>query len=173
MGKTTANSKPSAKPRGKPWPKGVSGNPKGAPRRGESWQDIIKRVGELTPSEASAASLELAKQFLKVGDGVTLKEAVVLRVYGALLFDPQAGLLNAFMDRAEGKVSQPIETWEDRLVAAIRAGTITREEVEREFGNDLATRFFIRVGLPVSESREAVSTGASGSGEADAGDVAD
>ena len=116
-GKATVNSdnsKGQAKRRGRvenlrPWPKGVSGNPKGAPRRGESWADIIKRVGELTPGEASEMSLELSKKLLSIGEGVTLKQAVVLRVYGALLFDPNAGLLNAFMERAEGKVSQPIE----------------------------------------------------------------
>ena len=92
----------------KMWPKGVSGNPKGAPKRGESWAEIIKRFGELTSGEAAQMSLELSKQFLSIGEGVTLKQAVVLRVYGALLFDPDARLLNAFMDRAEGKVTQPI-----------------------------------------------------------------
>jgi hypothetical protein len=93
----------------KPWPKGVSGNPKGAPKRGESWAEIIKRVGEYTPAEAAEKSVELAKQFLKIGEGVTLKEAVVLRVYGATLFEPQPGLFNALMDRAEGKPNQPLD----------------------------------------------------------------
>mgnify|MGYP001587512432 CR=1 FL=1 len=90
------------------WQKGESGNPQGAPRRGESWAEIIKRFGELTAGEAAQMSLELAQKFLNIGEGVTLKQAVVMRVYGALLFDPDARLLNAFMDRAEGKVAQPI-----------------------------------------------------------------
>lgn len=104
--------KPTAKKgRGNPnWKKGgASPNPLGAPKRGESWAEIIKRVGELTPSEAAARSLELAKRLLSIGDGVTLKEAVVLRVYSSLLFEPQPGLFNAFMERTEGKVKQPIE----------------------------------------------------------------
>jgi hypothetical protein len=54
---------------------------------------------------------------LKIGEGVTLKQAVVLRVYDALLFEPQPGLLNAFMERAEGKMTQPIEVenWRSEL----------------------------------------------------------
>ena len=132
MAKTTANSKaslkPKAKPRGKPWPKGVSGNPAGAPKRGESWQEIIKRIGELTPGEAAQRSLELSKQLLSIGDGVTLKEAVVLRVYGALLFDPQASLLNSMMDRAEGKITQPMDmTWRER---AVEAG-MSKEKIDK------------------------------------------
>ena len=107
----SANTKATEKRKPPPtaWKKGQSGNPKGAPRRGMSWAELIKDVGELTPPEAAAKSLELSKQFLKIGDGVTLKEAVVLRVYGALLFDPNPGLLNAFMDRVEGKVKQAVE----------------------------------------------------------------
>jgi len=112
----SANTKVTEKRKPPPtaWKKGQSGNPKGAPRRGMSWAELIKDVGELTPPEAAAKSLELSKQFLKIGDGVTLKEAVVLRVYGALLFDPNPGLLNAFMDRVEGKVKQAVEmTWQE------------------------------------------------------------
>ncbi|MEK7500022.1 MAG: hypothetical protein AAB649_05455, partial [Patescibacteria group bacterium] len=93
----------------KPWPKGKSGNPKGAPKRGESWTEIIKRYGEMTPGEAAQESIELARRFLAIGEGVTLKQAVVLRVYAALLFEPQAGLLNAFMERAEGAVARRLE----------------------------------------------------------------
>ena len=109
MAKSTANRKGTAKPRGKPWPKGVSGNPAGAPKRGESWAEIIKRLGELTPVEAAERCVALAEQFLKYGNSATLKETVVLRVYASLLFEPQPGLLNAFMERAEGKVRDQLE----------------------------------------------------------------
>lgn len=62
----------------------------------------------MTPREAADHCNEIAKQIRKIGDGITLKEAVVLRVYTALLFEPQPGLLNAIMERDEGKVTQPI-----------------------------------------------------------------
>lgn len=111
--------KPKRKAPSTAWKPGQSGNPKGAPKRGESWQEIIKRYGELTPPEAAELSLELTKKLLSIGDGVTLKQAVVLRVYADLLYEPNPGLLNSFMERAEGKVSQPIEvTWRDEAKAA-------------------------------------------------------
>ena len=72
----------------------------------------------MTPVEAADHANEIAKQLRKIGGGLTLKEAVVVRVYAALLFEPQASLLNSFMERAEGKVAQPIEgniglTWSE------------------------------------------------------------
>ena len=91
------------------WKPGQSGNPAGSPKRGESWAEIIKRIGDMTPVEAADHANEIAKQLRKIGGGLTLKEAVVVRVYAALLFEPQASLLNSFMERAEGKVSQPLD----------------------------------------------------------------
>lgn len=120
--KKSANTKPTGKPKRKApptaWKPGQSGNPKGAPKRGQSWTELIKEFGELTPSEAAAKSLELSKQLLSIGDGVTLKQAVVLRVYAALLFEPQPGLLSQILDRAEGKVAQPLELKDWRTEAA-------------------------------------------------------
>jgi len=113
MSKTTANSRPTAKPRGKPFPKGVSGNPKGAPKRGESWAEIIKKYGDMTPVEAAESVIAVAKQLKPFGNTITLKEAVVVRIYAALLFEPQASLLNAFMERAEGKVINQIDVTSD------------------------------------------------------------
>lgn len=94
------------------WKPGQSGNPKGAPKRGQSWKEIIHEIGEMTPDEAREMCRIL---FAKVPlhDEVTLKQAVVMRVYAALLFDPQPGLLNAFMERVEGKVAQPITQMTD------------------------------------------------------------
>jgi hypothetical protein len=130
MPKKIAN-KPTAK-RGNPnWKKGgASPNPAGAPKRGESWAEIIKRVGALTPKEAAAHCQAIAGQLASIGDGVTMKEAVVMRVYAALMFEPQPGLFNAFMDRTEGKVSQTLELRDWRAEAAeagIDADALTEE----------------------------------------------
>ena len=69
----------------------------------------------MTPSEAAAKSLELSQQLLKIGDGVTLKQAVVLRVYASLLFEPQPGLFNTLLERAEGKVADKliVDDWRE------------------------------------------------------------
>lgn len=98
-----------AKPRGRPWQKGQSGNPAGAPKRGQSWAELIKELGDLDGPQAAARAQFLAKQFRSLEPGVTLKELVVLRVYSSLIDDPQPGLLNSIMDRAEGKVTQPTD----------------------------------------------------------------
>lgn len=94
------------------WKKGESGNPKGAPKRGQSWREIIQEIGEMTPDEARKISRVIFSK-IDLHDELTLKQAVVMRVYAALLFDPQPGLLNAFMERVEGKVAQPITSMTD------------------------------------------------------------
>ena len=84
------------------WLKGTPPpNPAGRPTEGESWAEIIKRVGAMTPAEAAKHCREIAGTLAKIGNHLTLKEAVVLRVYASLLFEPQPGLFNALMERAE------------------------------------------------------------------------
>jgi hypothetical protein len=97
------------KPRGKPFPKGVSGNPKGAPKRGESWAEIIDRIGAMTPIEAAAHANAIAGKLKTMGGAITLKEAVVIRGYAALLFEPSSSLMNIYMDRTDGKVKEKID----------------------------------------------------------------
>lgn len=101
----------------KAWVKGgASPNPKGAPKRGQSWKEIYSTIGNLTPKEAAEYCRAVAGKIGSIGDQVTLKEAVVLRVYAALLFDPDARLLSLVMDRDEGKVTQPVEiSWREQL----------------------------------------------------------
>ncbi len=94
---------------GRPWQKGQSGNPAGAPKRGQSWRELISELGNLDGPAAAARAGFLAKQFNRLTPGVTLKELVVLRVFASLIDEPQPGLLNSFMDRVEGKVAQAIE----------------------------------------------------------------
>jgi hypothetical protein len=109
--KTSAKQKPRGKPfSGKNDPRN---NTAGAPKRGESWAEIIKRIGDMTPKEAAEHARSIAGKLASMGDGLTLKEAVVVRVYASLLFEPQPGLLNSFMERAEGKVSTPIDVTTD------------------------------------------------------------
>lgn len=109
MSELATNSGVKKKVRGKPFPKGVAQNPRGAPKRGESWAEIIKRIGDMTPIEAADHAKAIANKLRVMGDGITLKEAVVVRVYAALLFEPTSSLLNTFMERAEGKVTEHVD----------------------------------------------------------------
>lgn len=112
--KPAANTGATVKKRGRPWPKGVSGNPKGAPKRGQSWRELISELGEYDGPGAAQRAGFLAKQFNKLTPGVSLKELVVLRVYAALIDDPQPGLLNSFMERVEGKVADELKMKGDK-----------------------------------------------------------
>ena len=91
------------------WKPGQSGNPAGAPKRGESWAEIIKRIGDMEPGEAAAKFGETAKQLRQMPGGVTLKELVVMRVYASMLFEPTSALWGHLMDRADGEVGADAE----------------------------------------------------------------
>ena len=93
----------------RPWPKGVSGNPKGGPKRGQSWAESVNRIGNMTPSEAAAYCLLLAKQLLQLGDGITIRDAAIMSSFAKLINDPDGRMFNALSDRAEGKPIQPTE----------------------------------------------------------------
>jgi len=108
----TANSNKSAKPRGKPFPKGVSGNPKGRPKDGESWSAIIKAVGEMYPEDLLAfigQDNELGKAIAKYPKQVQLKYLVTARIFAAMMFDPNPKLWTELLNRAEGKVPDKIK----------------------------------------------------------------
>jgi hypothetical protein len=92
------------------WPKGKSGNPAGAPKRGESWAELFASIGNLTGEEAAERTIKLwAGKFRSLPKGVTLKELVVLRAFAALLDESNARLLKEVMDRAEGKVAEHVD----------------------------------------------------------------
>ena len=106
--KTTAQ-RAAAKKRPQTWKKGQSGNPKGAPKRGESWAELITKYGNMTGNEVATIAGYMAKEFKRLPEGVTLKELVVMRVYGQMINEPSPGLLSAFMDRTDGKVRESID----------------------------------------------------------------
>jgi len=104
--------KPKAKPRGKGWVKGQSGNPAGRPKDGESWAAIIKSVGDLYPTDLIAfigADNDLGRALRQYPPNVQMKYLVTARVFSALMFEPTSGLWKELMERAEGKVTSPID----------------------------------------------------------------
>jgi len=104
------NSDKPKKPRGRPFPKGVSPNPAGAPKRGQSWAELFNSIGDLTGGQVAEKAVKLwTKQFKALPEGVTLKELVVIKAYAALLDEGNARLLKEVMDRAEGKVKDQVD----------------------------------------------------------------
>lgn len=131
--------KAAAQKRAQTWKPGQSGNPKGGPKRGQSWKEIVKEVSDLTPEQADEYCHVIASKIKSIGDGVTLKQAVILRVFTALLFEPDARLLGLIMDRDEGKVTQPVTEmpWREYV---IQMG-YDPELVMREAENIVRSRF--------------------------------
>lgn len=166
---TKANPKPANKPilrnrKGQLVKGSGTLNPLGRASSGESWGEVFKRIFAMTPADLSDYASEISKRIQKYGKGnITVKEMVALRVADALLFDPQANLLNAVMDRAEGKVTQPL-SFENELTAWLRdhADTLRADPAERarvlrvlaEGGHDAAA-LFASVGVSVEVTEDA------------------
>src|SRR4026207_2048696 len=100
MKKSTANSKASAKPRGKPCAKGQSGNPTGRPKDGQSWAAIIAAVGDMYPEDLIAfigINNDLGRNLALLPKGVQMKYLVTARVFASLMFEPAATLWKDLM----------------------------------------------------------------------------
>jgi len=127
---------------GRPFQKGVSGNPGGKPKRGGSWSDIFRTLGEMDGEQASVfASGQLAQQLRAMPKGVPLKTLVALRVYVALYNEPGGGsLLGHVMDRVDGPIKALVDvTTDGRAMGAIAFnydGLIPRAEA-RPTGDSL------------------------------------
>lgn len=94
------------------WPKGVSGNPAGRPKDGESWAAIIKAVGEMYPDDLIqfiGTDNDLGRNLAQLPKNVQMKYLVTSRVFAALMFEPTSGLWKELMDRAEGKVPEHVD----------------------------------------------------------------
>lgn len=110
------------------WKPGQSGNPTGAPKRGESWAEIIKRIGEMEPTDAAERFGEMAKQMRGMPKGVTLKEFVVMRIYAAMLFEPSSSLWGHMLDRADGKVEDKVNAAGDITIRVVRADHVEHDD---------------------------------------------
>jgi len=91
----------------KPWKPGQSGNPKGAPKRGTSWAEVIKTVSEMTPSQLIEALQGgvLVDQLKRMPQHMTMKYLVVIRWFVAQMNEPSPSLAGVIMDREDGKVA--------------------------------------------------------------------
>lgn len=105
--------KPKSKGGNPNWKKGMkSPNPTGRPKDGESWAAIIKAVGDMYPSDLVTfigADNDLGRMLSKLPQGTQMKYLVTARVFASLMFEPTSSLWKDLMERAEGKIAQPIE----------------------------------------------------------------
>ena len=104
-------SKPKRKAPKTAWKPGQSGNPAGRPADGESWAGIIAEMAAMTADEIAGEvgkSNELGRSYLQLPKAVKMKRLIVARVMAAIMFEPSTGLVNALMERTDGKVAQAV-----------------------------------------------------------------
>ena len=89
-----------------------SPNPAGAPRRGSSWSETVRKMSDMTRDELIAmvgASTEVGRHLKEMPPGITMKEAMVLISFIAFGRDPDAAMFKALADREEGKPRQTVQ----------------------------------------------------------------
>ncbi len=122
--------KTATKKRGKPFAKGADErrNLLGAPKRGDSWAETIKVIGEMDGPSIAALWDTQHREFGKLPEGITMKQLVVMTVYAALLREPSPGNWRELMERAEGKVKEQVELSGDEekpfIIQIVRASAV-------------------------------------------------
>jgi hypothetical protein len=133
------------------WKPGQSGNLKGRPKGDNSWAATIRAIGELTPAEAARKCHAMAGQLAGLGDKITLREAVVIRVYTQMLFEPMGSLWGHMMDRSDGKVPIPVDvsmTWREELERLGYDPDQLKSEAVEQFAALVASHSAQRAGSP-------------------------
>lgn len=100
------------KPRGKPWIKGQSGNPKGAPKRGKSWAEAMARITGMTREQAIdyvGKETTIGRALKELSPKIPIKDALIFIAIIAFGRDPNARMLTAMMDREEGRPPQAVD----------------------------------------------------------------
>jgi hypothetical protein len=104
-------------------------NREGLNRRSrETWQATVKRITDMTQEEAIAyvggPKTKLGKLLKEIPPGLPLKDALVFISVIQYGRDPNPRMLQALMDREEGKPNQPIEI-KDELTDDERIARLT------------------------------------------------
>lgn len=86
-------------------------NRKGAPKRGQSWRETVKRITDMTREEAIlyvGPTSKIGRQLKELSAEMPLKDAIIFATIIAYGREPNARMLSALMDREDGKPEQPI-----------------------------------------------------------------
>ncbi len=86
---TSTSNLPARKGSGRQWPKGVSGNPAGRPKKGESFTEIVRRLSHLNDVRDSKGNL------------VERKEAIAEMIYGKAIRDKDLAAAKMILDRLD------------------------------------------------------------------------
>jgi hypothetical protein len=86
-------------------------NRKGAPKRGQSWRETVKRITDMTREEAIAyvgPTSKIGRHLKELSPDMPIKDAIIFSTIIAYGREPNARMLAALMDREDGKPEQAI-----------------------------------------------------------------
>lgn len=86
-------------------------NRNGAPKRGQSWQETVKRITDMTREEAIAyvgPKTRLGKLLKELPPDIPIKDAMIFMAIIAFGREPSSKMFGALTDREEGRPNQPI-----------------------------------------------------------------
>ena len=87
-------------------------NKEGAPKRGQTWKESIKRITDMTREEAIkyvGARTRIGRLLKELPPNIPIKEALIFSSIIAYGREPNARMLQALTDREEGKPPQAID----------------------------------------------------------------
>ena len=127
-------------------------NRNGAPKRGQTWKDTVKRITDMTREEALeyfGEKTTLGKQLKELPPNVPIKDAIVIMSVISFGRDPSAGLFNSLTDREEGKPIQTIETsTPEKLLSRMKELGLTLDDIRKD---STAVELFRLAGIDVSQ----------------------
>lgn len=89
-------------------------NLEGAPKRGQSWQESVKRLTDMTRDElieyVGGPKTKLGRTLKELPPNVPVKDAMILIAFVQFGRDPNPRMLATLMEREEGKPNQPISS---------------------------------------------------------------
>jgi len=98
---------------------------------GESYKDWLAKINENDPAQRTNAELGAM----------------------AIGLEMLKGDVSAAREIRAATEGEKLRTWEDDLADLVREGTATVDDVRAEFGNEIAARIFVRLGVLPSQSR--------------------
>ena len=86
-------------------------NKEGAPKRGQTWGESVKRITDMTREEVIkyvGARTRIGRLMKELPPKIPIKDALILSSIIAYGREPNARMFQALTDREEGKPNQPI-----------------------------------------------------------------
>ena len=148
-------------PKGRPFPKGQSGNPGGRPKKNESLTYWLNEWLSMTGDEAANICELFAKELRKAGNEVPMAGLVTLRQVMSAINESDARNLSLMYDRNDGKLSQPLEWRNEAKESGLDPDELHRKLVEQ----------FIAAMVRKSDTGSVAGSTSAPSRSADGGDI--